>query len=268
MSRREKVLVLSLPVLALLAAFWFLLLSPKRHEASKLGEQVAKLRKSVDGLDQQVAEATQAKSGYQDYYSSLISLGKAVPKGSDTPALLVQLSHLARKAKVKFENIDLKETGAGISTAAPSNDLSSKDASKNKGDSAKPATGTATSPAAATESAAAGLPLGASIGSAGFPVMPYDLTFRGSFFRIADFIHQLDRLVSTRGGNLAVRGRLLTVDGFSLATDQSRFPELDASFSVTAYLTPADEGLTAGGTPSGPAASASAQPVSTAGGTP
>jgi hypothetical protein len=269
MSRREKILVLSMPVLALLAAFWFLLLAPKRHEASKLSDQASKLHKSVDELQQQVAEATQAKTGYQDYYASLIGLGKAVPKDADTPALYVQLSHLARKAHVKFDNIDLKDTGTGTTSAgASNNDLSTKDNAKGKGSTA-PAGNTASTPAAATESSAAGLPLGASIGTAGFPVMPYDLTFRGSFFRIADFIHGLDRLVSTRGGDLAVRGRLLTIDGFSLSTlDQTHFPDLTASFNVTAYVTPEDQGITAGGTSTGPASASSTQPVSTAGGTP
>jgi hypothetical protein len=265
MSGREKTLVLCLPVLALLAAFWFLLLAPKRHEASKLGEQVSKLRKSVDDLEREVAEATQAKSGYRDYYASLIGLGKAVPKDSDTPALLVQLSRLSRKAHVDFQNIDLKQTGSGATTAAPAPDP--KEEAK-KGDD-KSAANSASSAASATEATAASLPLGASIGPAGFPVMPYDLTFRGSFFRIADFIHGLDRLVSTRGGELAVRGRLLTVDGFSLTTlDRAHFPDLTATFSVTAYVTPPSEGITAGGTAGGPAAAGSAQTVSTAGGTP
>jgi hypothetical protein len=259
-----------MPVLALLVAFWFLLLAPKRHEASKLGDQVSELHKSVDELQQQVADATQAKSGYRDYYASLIGLGKAVPKDADTPALYVQLSHMARRAHVKFDNIDLKDTGTGTTSAGPpSNDLSTKDNAKGKGGAATGGNGSTTTPAAATESTAAALPLGASIGTAGFPVMPYDLTFRGSFFRIADFIHGLDRMVSTRGGDLAVRGRLLTIDGFSLSLlDQSHFPDLTARFNVTAYVTPADEGITAGGTSTGPATPGSTQPVSTAGGTP
>jgi len=67
-----------------------------------------------------------------------------------------------------------------------------------------------------------------------------------------------------------VDGRLMTVDGFSLTGDPDRgFPHLVASFAVTTYLTPATEGLTAGGTSAAPAPStSSAVPTSTTGETP
>ena len=49
----------------------------------------------------------------------------------------------------------------------------------------------------ATESAAAVLPLGAAVGLAGLPTMPYDLIFTGDFFDIADFMAGLDRMVKS-----------------------------------------------------------------------
>jgi hypothetical protein len=48
----------------------------------------------------------------------------------------------------------------------------------------------------------------------------------------------------------------LTVDGFSLAPAQDSKPSnptLDVTLTVTSYVTPSDEGLTAGATPGGPA---------------
>ena len=73
--------------------------------------------------------------------------------------------------------------------------------------------------------------------------MPYTLTFDGSFFQIADFIEGLDSLVETTNDNVAVDGRLITIDGFSLAADPAGgFPALQATFSVTTYLTPPDPG--------------------------
>lgn len=86
--------------------------------------------------------------------------------------------------------------------------------------------------------------------------MPYEMSFTGDFFQIADFMERLDGLVHIRGGVPDVRGRLLTVDGFTLTPaedDTSANPELTASLSVTTFLTPADQGITAGATPSGPA---------------
>ena len=61
------------------------------------------------------------------------------------------------------------------------------------------------------------MPLGATVGPAGLAVMPYTLTFTGNFFHVADFIKGLDSLVKTQNEKVAVDGRLLTVNGFSLA---------------------------------------------------
>ena len=122
---------------------------------------------------------------------------------------------------------------------------------------------------AATESTAANLPLGASVGAAGLPTMPYDLTFEGSYFDVANFLKGVDDLVHLReSGQVAADGRLLTIDGFSLSpaedTDPSN-PTLEVKLTVTSYVTPSDQGLTAGATPGGPAPSVSqpqAQPAS------
>ena len=100
--------------------------------------------------------------------------------------------------------------------------------------------------------------------------MPYDLKFTGSYFQIANFMKSLDGMVHSRKGLIDVHGRLLTVDAFDLAPVQTETgsggfdptPPLTASLSVTTYLTPADQGATAGATPSGPAA-ATPTPAST-----
>jgi hypothetical protein len=98
--------------------------------------------------------------------------------------------------------------------------------------------------------------------------MPYKLTFTGGFFQIADFMKRLNALVRPGHGTVAVTGRLVTVDAFTLAPAASEsqglspVPTLTAELSVTTYLTPADQGLTAGAAPTGPAPSGPA-PVST-----
>ena len=91
-----------------------------------------------------------------------------------------------------------------------------------------------------TEAAASLLPLGAGIGPAGLAVMPYSLTFNGTFFHLADFLHGLDNMVQTKNdASVTVDGRLLTINGFSLKGDQTTgFPDLEGSFSVTAFVTP------------------------------
>ena len=119
-------------------------------------------------------------------------------------------------------------------------------------------------PAAATipptEAAASLLPLGAAIGPAGLAVMPYHLTFGGNFFQIANFIRGIDSLVHTRNSSVAVDGRLVTLSGFALNTEEGESKDeqkpsnfLKATFAVTTYVTPPTQGITAGATASAPA---------------
>ena len=98
------------------------------------------------------------------------------------------------------------------------------------------------------------MPLGATIGPAGLGVMPYTLKFEGNFFQLADFIHGLDSMVKTTNSNVAVDGRLITIDGFTLkAGPKGASRGWKRPSSVTTYVTPPEQGLTAGATPSGPA---------------
>ena len=95
--------------------------------------------------------------------------------------------------------------------------------------------------------------------------MPYDLSFSGNFFRVADFIHGIDSLVHAHNRNVAVDGRLVTLNGFALTADQTHpFPYLNANFSVTTYLTPPSQGVTAGATPAAPTPSTATPTAATA----
>jgi hypothetical protein len=255
MRGRDRTILLSLAVVAVIAGFWMLVISPKRQQASDLNKDVEQLRASLQQEQDTVTAAQQARKDFPSDYHHLVVLGKAVPEGNDQASLLVQIQHLADQSGVDFRALDLADSTSSPqspSTAPPA----PPPASGSSGSS--PSTGVpAASPAApvaATEASSAGLPIGASVGPAGLPVMPYDLKFRGGFFQIADFLQSLDDLVHTRHGRVSVAGRLLTVDGFSLSGDTAKgFPTLEADLSVTTFLTPADQGITAGATPTAPA---------------
>jgi hypothetical protein len=89
------------------------------------------------------------------------------------------------------------------------------------------------------------------------------MTFWGNYFQIADFMAGIDGLVKTGKGAVQADGRLATIDGFSLAPGTNLPPGvLVASLAITTYVTPADQGLTAGATPAGPAAAAPTEPAS------
>jgi len=245
-------IVAMLLVAALALGFWVLLLSPKRGEAAKLGKQVEQAEASLAGHRAEVAAAEEARSRFPVDYQRLVVLGKAVPASDETASLLVQVTGLSERAHVQFSSITLNSEGGGGGEEAPPASSSGE-------------------PVSATEAAAALLPLGATIGPAGLAVMPYTLTFNGNFFQIADFLKGLDALVKSHNEGVAVGGRLVTVNSFSLAPGESTEPgepapsgdELTATFSVTTYLTPPNQGVTAGASPSGPEGGISATPAST-----
>jgi Tfp pilus assembly protein PilO len=250
-SANNRLIVAMIAVAALAGAFWMLVLSPKRQEASELSNQVSQARESLAQHRGEVAIAVQARREFPVDYQQLVVLGKAVPGDDDTPSLLIQVNRIADGAKVRFQTIKLSSGGGEAPPPAEPVEPGS-------------------SPVPPTEVAASTLPLGATIGPAGLAVMPYELTFTGDFFHIADFIHGLDSLVKTNNAKVGVNGRLVTIDGFKLeAASEGGFPMLEATFTITTYLTPpSEEGVTAGETPEAPA-SATATPASTTtGGTP
>jgi len=254
MSQSNRIIVAMLAVVVLAIAFWMLLLSPKKEEVSKLDKQVTKQEQLLAAHQAEVQRGLAAQKGFPSSYRDLVVLGKAAPADDDTASLIVQLSRIARHSGVRFETFVLAPASGGESeTPEPV---------------AAPAPGEPAAFTPPTEVAASTMPIGASIGPAGLAVMPYTLTFKGNFFNVADFIHGLDSLVRSNNEKVEVTGRLVTINGFKLTEDTvKKFPALEAEFTVTTFLVPPEQGVTAGATPTSPEPSTT--PVSTTtGGTP
>jgi Tfp pilus assembly protein PilO len=270
----DKAVVLGVVMAVVLVAFYMMALSPKRDKASQLGKDVTALKAQVSSQEQVAQFGEQARQEFPVFYGRLVVLGKAVPAEADTASLLVQLSSIARRTDVDFRGISLAagggSSGATASSASPaaSTDTSTSGTTSTPAPSgstgssdAAPASGTTaptTTAAPATEAGAANLPIGATVGPGDLGTMPYNLNFVGNYFQVADFLQGLDGLIHTRGNSqVAADGRLLTIDAFSLSDPQGTGPnpKLNVAISVTSYVTPASQGLTAGATPGGPAPS-------------
>jgi hypothetical protein len=214
-----------------MAAFWFLAISPKRKDANDLSAQISQAQTRLDAAQASAAQASAAKSRYRTDYATVARLGKAVPVDDEMPSLVYQLEQTAKANHVQFNSIKLTGDGAPASTTG----------------------GASSSTPGSTVSAA--LPPGATVGTAGFPTMPFSFDFTGSFFNMQRFVKALDGFTAVNGKSISVKGRLLTVDGVALKAGPKGFPQVRASVVVTSYLLPADEGLTNGATAASPAAS-------------
>jgi hypothetical protein len=254
----------------LLAGFWFLLLSPKRHDAQSLSAKIGEAQQRLDKARQATAAASAARARYDADYAAVAKLGKAVPADDDVASLVYQLDHASRGAHIDFRSIKLESSGSSApavaTPAAQAAAVSQASGSSSTGSSPTPpasgsssTTSASTTPPAtgvpATQSATAGLPPGSTVGSAGFPTMPFSFVFDGSFFDMEHFFEGVQGFASIGDGdNLSVHGRLLTVDSFSLSASRFGFPKVKAEINATAYLVPDSEGATGGATPQGPAA--------------
>jgi Tfp pilus assembly protein PilO len=266
MRATERNLILGVAGVVLIAAFYFLVLSPKRDKAAKLSTQVTELQQSVDAQRQRAEEGEQAKQQYNGNYRKVVLLGKAAPDYSDTSSFIYQLNDLADRNNIEFDGLKLSAgdastasapTQPGIANAPaassqPSTTAATPEPGTTATDNTQPASAT-TAAAPATEAAASTIPIGAGVGPAGLSTLKYTLDFSGLYFDISDFMASVDELVSSSDGKVSVNGRLSTVDGFSLTADpNSDFPHLNAELAVTTYTTPPGQGLTGGATPAGP----------------
>ncbi|MEK6277194.1 MAG: hypothetical protein AABM29_04190 [Actinomycetota bacterium] len=269
MKASDRTVLLVVPLVAAVVALWFLVLSPKREEANKLGDQISKLESSVAEQQQTAEQGLVARNSFPSDYHRLVVMGKAVPADDETASLLVEVNRIAQGTGVDFRAIALTDdvtalAGATVAPPPAPGEPTATEPTPEAGTEGESSTTATTAAAAPTEAAAALLPIGATVGSAGLPVLPYNLTFRGTFFEIADFMAGIDRLVGTDRATVASDGRLVTIDGFSLVADQENpFPNLQAQLLVKTYITPSAQDLTAGATPAGPAPAVPTQPTTT-----
>jgi hypothetical protein len=231
MTGRDRIVIVVLAALAVLAAAWLLAVAPEREKASKLGAEVSAAQAQLVSAEGQVTSARTAQAGYATAYASLVKLGKAVPTGQEVPSLIYQLVQASNQKRVEFSSITSGGSTSGSASASAS-------------------------------------PAGASAG-AGFTQMPFTFVFHGSFFDLEHLFHQLTDFATLSGsGSIQVSGRLLTIQSVQLAPGSSSgsakggsepkggSEQLTGTITATAYVLPASQGLTGGATVASPAGAA------------
>jgi Tfp pilus assembly protein PilO len=266
-DRDKKVLLLLVP-LALAAAYWFLLLAPKRDEETKIQDQLTQAQTARDTAEQRAAGLAGAKQNFASDYAAVIYLGKSIPANVDMPSLLVQLDRAARGTGIQFTSVQTGErVGLPATGGTAPTDGSAPPAQSAPGAAAQNATNAVDNSNNASTAAQGGAPTdpaaaGASPDAAGTPaleIVPLDFQFNGSFFDLADFFHRMKRFVRVANDQIIVRGRLMTINNFSFDA-RDTFPQITATVHATVYLAPKAQGVAAGASPQGPQGASPAQP--------
>jgi Tfp pilus assembly protein PilO len=116
MTGRDRIVLIGVVVVAVLAAAWMLVVSPERKQASQLSSEVAADQAQLASAEGKVASARAAQSQYSAAYASIVSLGKAVPPSEEVPGLIDQLAQATHEKNVEFASI--ASDGAGGSASA------------------------------------------------------------------------------------------------------------------------------------------------------
>jgi Tfp pilus assembly protein PilO len=230
MTARDRMVVIVVAALGVLAAVWLLAVAPERQQAAKLATEVSAAQAQLASAESQVSSAAAARARYETAYASIVRLGKAVPAGQEVPSLIYQLAQATNQKNVEFASITTTVPGTGSSPAASS---------------------PAASPSAASASATAG---------AGFTQMPFTFVFNGGFDSLYSLFQQLDGFaLHTSAGGLRVSGRLLTIQSVKLApvsesssSKGNGSEQLSGTITATAYVLPAGQTLTGGASAAGP----------------
>lgn len=118
MTTRDRIVIVVLAALAVLAAAWLLAVAPEREKASKLGAEVSAAQAQLVSAEGQVTSARTAQAGYATAYASLVKLGKAVPTSQEVPSLIYQLVQASNQKRVEFSSITSGGSSSGSASPA------------------------------------------------------------------------------------------------------------------------------------------------------
>jgi len=74
----------------------------------------------------------------------------------------------------------------------------------------------------------------AAVGS--YSVLPISVTFNGNFYNLADFLYRLRSLVTIHSGTLDATGRLFSVDTLAFNESEKKFPQIQATLVIDAFV--------------------------------
>jgi Tfp pilus assembly protein PilO len=217
-TRTNKILLVVVGFGLAVAAFWFLVLAPKREEVAQLDKDIAAKEAEVATAQRQLATYEQARASYKHNYATLARLGKAVPADDDVRSLMVQLQASAEGSGVTFEKIEL---GSGLAGAEGSNEPSES---------------------GSTDQLAAA-PGSIPVASGALSAMPFSFTFTGGYFDLTTFFAKLEHFVKLNNEKLDATGRLLRVESFSINPSTKGFPLMQAEVGAATYVVPPVQGV-------------------------
>jgi hypothetical protein len=202
---RDRIALGVVLALALIGAYYLLVLKPEQNKASTLSGAVAGQRRALATAQANYATGKAAQLSIKASAPEWAALRKAVPDTSDIPALLRVLERNAKAVGVTMQAISLSGASSASSGAAPST----------------------TTPSTGSTAAGAATPSTASAATS----VPLALTFAGGYTALHNLVQRLDGLVVVSGDKVHATGPLLSISTVSL----SGAPKLTVQLTATIY---------------------------------
>ncbi len=121
MRKRDIGILIGLAVVVFLAAWYFLIISPKRSDLSDLNSKVQNENTKFQDNQNKLSHLDQERNAAQQTESDLLKLDKLAPADSQVPSLITDLQKSAADAGVQFLNIKAgaPTSGGGSLTIVP-----------------------------------------------------------------------------------------------------------------------------------------------------
>ena len=113
MTARDRLVLIGIAALGVLAAVWLLVVAPEREQAASSPTEVSAAQAQLASAESQVSSARAAQAQYATAYASIVRLGKAVPAEPGSPSLIYQLAQASNQKNVDFASITTTVPGAG-----------------------------------------------------------------------------------------------------------------------------------------------------------
>jgi Tfp pilus assembly protein PilO len=104
--KRDIGILAGIGLVALIAAWYFLLISPKRGEVAEVQEEVTVERDTYERNTARLKKLDQERTAAQESVAELLKLNKLIPGDNQIPTLIVELQKSANEAGIDFVKIE------------------------------------------------------------------------------------------------------------------------------------------------------------------
>ena len=102
MTRKTRMLLSVVALVAIVAVAWFFLISPLRADIASANTSIAEETTRLSAAQAKLAQAETTRAEGQKNQARLLELAKMVPESNQVPSLLVQIQDLADQSGIDF----------------------------------------------------------------------------------------------------------------------------------------------------------------------